>query len=36
MRATKYKIGRIEISGNTKTRDKVIRREISFDEGDHL
>jgi outer membrane protein insertion porin family len=30
----KYKIGRIEISGNTKTRDKVIRREISFDEGD--
>ncbi len=30
----KYKIGRIEISGNTKTRDKVIRREIRFDEGD--
>ncbi len=29
----KYKIGRIEISGNTKTRDKVIRREIRFDEG---
>ncbi|GER93310.1 outer membrane protein assembly factor BamA [hot springs metagenome] len=30
----KYKIGRIEISGNTKTRDKVIRREIRLDEGD--
>lgn len=30
----KYKIGRIEVSGNTKTRDKVIRREIRFDEGD--
>ena len=29
----KYTIGRIEISGNTKTRDKVIRREIRFDEG---
>lgn len=30
----KYKIGRIDISGNTKTRDKVIRREIRLDEGD--
>ncbi len=30
----KYKIGRIEISGNTKTRDKVIRREMRLDEGD--
>ncbi|HWR89991.1 MAG TPA: outer membrane protein assembly factor BamA [Dissulfurispiraceae bacterium] len=30
----KFKIGRIEISGNTKTRDKVIRREIRLDEGD--
>jgi outer membrane protein insertion porin family len=30
----KYNIGRIEISGNTKTRDKVIRREVRFDEGD--
>lgn len=29
-----FKIGRIEISGNTKTRDKVIRREVRFDEGD--
>src|SRR4030042_794407 len=30
----RYKIGRIEISGNTKTRDKVIRREVRYDEGD--
>ena len=30
----KYKIGKIDISGNTKTRDKVIRREIRVDEGD--
>ncbi len=30
----KFKIGKIEVSGNTKTRDKVIRREIRFDEGD--
>jgi len=30
----KYKVGRVEVSGNTKTRDKVIRREIRFDEGD--
>ncbi len=29
-----YRIGRVEISGNTKTRDKVIRREIRMDEGD--
>jgi len=29
-----FRIGRIEISGNTKTRDKVIRREIRLDEGD--
>ncbi len=29
-----YRIGRIEISGNTKTRDKVIRREVRLDEGD--
>ncbi len=28
------RIGRIDISGNSKTRDKVIRREIRFDEGD--
>ena len=30
----KYRIGRVEIAGNTKTRDKVIRREIRLDEGD--
>ena len=28
------RIGRINISGNSKTRDKVIRREIRLDEGD--
>jgi outer membrane protein insertion porin family len=30
----KYRIGKIEISGNLKTRDKVIRREIILDEGE--
>ncbi len=30
----KYRMGRIEISGNTKTRDKVIRREVRIDEGE--
>ncbi len=30
----KYRMGRIEISGNIKTRDKVIRREIRLAEGD--
>ncbi len=29
-----YRIGRIGVSGNVKTRDKVIRREIRLDEGD--
>jgi outer membrane protein insertion porin family len=29
-----YRVGRIEISGNTKTVDKVIRREIRLDEGE--
>ncbi len=29
-----YTIGRIGISGNTKTRDKVVRREMRLDEGD--
>lgn len=29
-----YTIGRIDISGNIKTRDKVIRREMRLDEGD--
>lgn len=28
-----FRIGRIEITGNTKTRDKVIRREMRLDEG---
>lgn len=31
---SKYTINRINISGNTKTRDKVIRREMRLDEGD--
>jgi len=30
----KFKIGKIDIAGNTKTKDKVIRREITLDEGD--
>lgn len=29
-----FKIGKVEISGNTRTRDKVIRREVRLDEGD--
>jgi len=29
-----FKIGRIEIIGNIKTKDKVIRREMRLDEGD--
>lgn len=29
-----YRIGRIDISGNEKTRDKVIRREMRLDEGE--
>ncbi|MCG6550966.1 MAG: outer membrane protein assembly factor BamA [Candidatus Magnetominusculus sp. LBB02] len=29
-----YKIGTIEFSDNTKTRDKVLRREMTIDEGD--
>ncbi len=29
-----FRIGRINIRGNTKTRDKVIRREMRLDEGD--
>jgi len=29
-----FHIGRIEIGGNIKTKDKVIRREIRLDEGD--
>jgi len=30
----KYKIGKIDIAGNTKTKDKVIRRELRLDEGE--
>jgi len=29
-----FHVGRIEISGNSKTKDKVIRREMKLDEGD--
>jgi len=29
----KYKMGKIDISGNIKTKDKVIRREVRVDEG---
>jgi outer membrane protein insertion porin family len=29
-----FRIGRIDITGNTKTRDKVIRREMRLDEGE--
>lgn len=29
-----YRIGKIEVTGNIRTRDKVIRREFRFDEGD--
>lgn len=29
-----YKIGKVEVTGNTKTRDKVVRREFRLDEGD--
>lgn len=34
MEGDRYTIGRISIGGNTRTRDKVIRREIRLDEGD--
>lgn len=29
-----YRIGKVEVTGNTKTRDKVVRREFRLDEGD--
>jgi len=29
-----FRVGRIEISGNSRTEDKVIRREMRLDEGD--
>ncbi len=31
-----YDIGKIEINGNTVTRDKVIRREVRLDEGERF
>src|SRR5262249_41793731 len=30
----KFYLGRLEVTGNTLTRDKVVRREFSLDEGD--
>lgn len=30
----KYYLGHLEVTGNTQTRDKVIRREFALDEGD--
>ncbi|MBN2705788.1 MAG: outer membrane protein assembly factor BamA [Deltaproteobacteria bacterium] len=33
-RGDKFLFGRINIAGNTRTRDKVIRRELRFAEGD--
>ena len=33
-RGNKVRIGRIEITGNTRTRDKVIRRELRIYEGE--
>jgi outer membrane protein insertion porin family len=32
----KFYLGRLEVQGNTNTRDKVIRREFALDEGDVL
>jgi outer membrane protein insertion porin family len=32
----RYRIGRIEVEGNTDTRDKVIRRELAVQEGEIL
>jgi outer membrane protein insertion porin family len=32
----KFYLGRLEVQGNTMTRDKVIRREFALDEGDVL
>ena len=33
-RGTKFLFGRVNVAGNTRTRDKVIRRELRFAEGD--
>ncbi|MGD9505002.1 MAG: outer membrane protein assembly factor BamA [Syntrophobacteraceae bacterium] len=35
-RGAKYRIGEIRVSGNTKTRDKVIRRQLALAEGDYF
>ncbi len=32
----RYRVGRIEVEGNTTTRDRVIRRELAVQEGDVL
>ncbi len=32
----KYYVGKIEVTGNLKTRDKVIRREVGLAEGDEM
>ncbi len=33
-RGSKYRVGRVNIAGNTKTKDKVIRRELPLQPGD--
>ena len=33
---SRYKVGRVNIAGNTKTKDKVIRREIPLKPGDQF
>lgn len=33
---TRFRVGRVDIQGNTKTQDKVIRREIPLKPGDHF
>jgi len=35
VKGEKVKVSRIEISGNTNTRDKVIRRELQINEGEY-
>ena len=32
----RFRVGRVDIQGNTKTQDKVIRREIPLNPGDHF
>ncbi len=33
---TRFRVGRVDIQGNTKTKDKVIRREIPLKPGDYF